>query len=150
MDDFTTREIVLAVLGSGGILAFLLKVAKSVSDRIDQRRIRSHQQRLEDVSQTAELKRLKIEADEDIYDRFKELLNEREKEIKDLKAKLLEWESKHTDQKLIDEMYRTLRIIINEIEAMNVLFLNEEKTQIFSRRFTTMHNAAKEMREKLP
>jgi septal ring factor EnvC (AmiA/AmiB activator) len=150
MDDFTTREIILAVLGSGGILAALLKVAKTVSDRIDQRRVRAQQQQQSQISQTAELKRLKIDADEDIYDRFKELLGEREKEIKELKARLLEWENKPTDQKLIDEMYRTLRIIINEIDAMNMLFLNERDTQIFARRFKAMHDAAKEMRDKLP
>jgi hypothetical protein len=150
MDNVTAKEIFIAVMGSAGLIGGLLTVAKFVSERVDQWRTRNQQKRQADVSQTAELKRLKIDADEDIYDRFKELLSEREKEIKDLKAKLLEWENKHTDQKLIDEMYRTLRIIINEIDAMNMLFLNERDTQIFARRFKAMHDAAKEMRDKLP
>jgi septal ring factor EnvC (AmiA/AmiB activator) len=150
MDDFTTREILFGLLGSGGVLITLLKVAKSISDRIDARRKRIDANQASQISQTAELKRLKIDADEDIYDRFKELLTEREKEIKELKAELKKCQDAPTNQKLIDEMYRTLRIILNEIDAMNMLFLNERDTQIFARRFKAMHDAAKEMRDKLP
>lgn len=150
MDDFTTKEIAVAVFGSAGIIGGLISAASYVSGRVDKWRERKQQKKQADITESTELKKLKLEADEDLYERFKDLYNTQTAENARLTQELKECRESETSPKLIAQMYRTLRIINGEIEAMNLLFMDEEKTQIFARRFNNMQKAAKEMEDKLP
>lgn len=140
----------MALLGGGGLITIVIGMFNFISGRIDKYRENRKEKRIGEISQTAELQRLKLDANDDIYERFGVLLTEREAEIKTLKDELEKCKNSATSPKLIAEMYRTCRIVIGEIEAMNLLFMDEEKTQIFARRFNNMQKAVKEMEEKLP
>src|SRR5574343_692670 len=82
--DYTFREIVTAILGSAGAIGGLLTVANFITQRLDKRRER----RLQDVSVSADIRRVTLEEDKHNDSVWESIAKERTNEITNLTIRL--------------------------------------------------------------
>lgn len=152
---FTVQEVVIAILGSGGLIGGLVVAFNAITSRLDARRKRLEEADQKKISTAIEGRRLEIESagrgtDALIANLWK-MIDDKDKELEEVKAELDECNKKYSFSRPVTTVvYRNARAIISEIEAMNVLVLNEEQTQVFMRRFTRMKELATEIQEVLP
>lgn len=155
MEHLTTTEIILAVLGSLGGLAGLVSFAAFVGTRLDIRRKRIQTATDKQNNDSVESRRIQLEYD----GKDKEsLVTNLWKMVDQLKARNVELEDEADEndkqfsfnRPVKTKIDQKARSIVSEIDAMNVLMINDEQTQIFMRRFSKVKELAIEIQDILP
>lgn len=151
MIDLTPGEVVVAIVGSGGLIAGSISLFSFITGRLDVRRKRLKETLAKEISQTADMKRFDLDATNLVHNQLWEIIKER-----DVKITALEGEIEVLDEKAILQrptilkVYANLRAMRKEIESLNLMILNEEETNVFMRRFQTVKVLLDETEAMLP
>lgn len=151
MGDFSWATIVVAAIASIGGISGLVSLVSFVAARLDNRRKRidaQHDKRLHD---SVEFKKLQGASDNTLIENLWKIIADKDRENDELKAELDECNKKYSfSRPITTTVYQNARGIIAEIEAMNIMILDEEQTQVFMRRFAKMRELALEIQKVLP
>lgn len=149
--EFTTKEIILAILGSGALVGGIISALTFVSSYVDKRRERAKEKSNELIHDSIEAKRLQGELqttkDNTVIENLWKLIEEYKREIEDLERDL---KAASMSRATVNTVYRNIRAIRKEIESLNVMILSEEDTNVFMRRFQTVKQILDETENLLP
>lgn len=119
--DYSFREIVTAILGSAGAIGGLLTIANFVAQRLDKRRERQ----LQDISVSADARRVTLEEDKHSESVWEGVAKERSHDIDTLTAKLDKAHQQLQEARLtfnrLEDIFRKLRVAKMPDEAVDIL-----------------------------
>lgn len=147
MEGFTGRELLIAILGSGGFIGGLVGLLSFLSSRIDKRRQRLDKEQHMHVSQSTDMRRFELDKENSVQQQLWKIIEEREAECKELETALKE---STLSRPQILKIGKNIREMRKEIESLNVMILDEEQTNVFMRRFQTVKQLLDETEGMLP
>lgn len=155
MQEWTAKDIILTVLGSGTFIGSVIVVFNFITARIDARRQRIEATSQRKLADAIEVKKLEVEAEGREVDSVRaamwKLLEERQGEITALKIEIEGLKRQAIlDRPLITQIYAKLRAMRKEIESLNLMVLSEEETNVFMRRFNKVKEILDETEGMLP
>lgn len=134
--DLGWKEIMIAILGGGGLLAGLISLLNFIATRLDARRKNKKEDKAEQSLHTTETERLKLEGNKNSIDLLWKIIDEKNIEICELKIEVTNAEKFATlTRPNVIKLAADIRLIRKEIESLNLMILNEEETNVFMRRF---------------
>jgi hypothetical protein len=146
MDNFTIRDVVFGLLGSGGFITGCILLFNAITTRLDARKKRIEERRLLDISQSTDA--LKLEGDETdrVISNLWKVIELERKENEELRVQIKEWEvHEKLARPTVSKVYRLLRNIRAEIDHINVLFLDDKQTAVFAKRWNNIRIFADEI-----
>jgi len=145
--EFTTRELVIAFLGSGGLLGGLFTIVVFVVGRLDKRRERRENNDTLSRSETAEFRRLEIEDETATDARWEKLANRYSAEITGLEEKLKECEDEASlTRPILAQLHRTLNTMENRLQKLRVAKCPDDVVDIINERIAEVQKSIDEMR----
>lgn len=144
MDSFTSKDILLAFIGSAGILGGVMTVISFIVGRIDKRRERIREERDLEVSHSVGIDRVRLDSATATEAALWKIIQE-------LKESLAEEKRFATlTRPNVIKIAADVRAIRKEIESLNLMILNEEETNVFMRRFQTVKQLLDQIETILP
>lgn len=137
--EFTTKEIILAVLGSGGFIGGFIAIFVFITARLDKKRERDKALLESEITKTSDMKRFELDSSNSVHSQLWEIINEHKAENKLLSEQVeeleriavLQWPTRL-------KIHANLRQMRKEIESLNLMILSEDETNVFMRRFQTV------------
>ncbi len=135
-EEYSGFQIFVATAASSGLAGFLWTAFVFFNGKLEARRKRLKEEREKDISQAAELGRLKVDTDSRANEHLWRIIDEKTLQIKELKAELEEAErAELLTRPIAMHVLECVRLIKNEIDSLNLMILNEHDTNVFSRRW---------------
>lgn len=122
--EWTLKDILLLVLGSGTFIGALVVVFNAITARLDARRKRIGDAELAKISNAVEIRQLQAEMDGKSHDalikNLWKIIAEKRTEIIEVKREFDEMEqSSKLSRPVINQIYAKLRTMRREIDALN-------------------------------
>lgn len=145
--DFTTREVLLAILGSGGLIGGLISLLVFISSRIDKRRENIEK----DIHNSVEHKRLEHDKSSSVEQALWKIIDSKNKEIEILESKAKDLEATTAlTRPIITNILSLIRSMRKELDSINVIMMGQEETSIFFQRWTAVKKGLDELEKLLP
>lgn len=138
-DEYSTIQIVVAALGSSGIVGASWTLFVFISGKLEARRKKQEEDRKKEISNAADLRRVEAETGESATKLLWDLIRELKSEVKDLKADLEAAEQAEIlTRPAVMHIYECVRQIKNEMDSLNIMLLSDEETNVFARRWANI------------
>lgn len=138
-DDLTIREILIAILGSGGIIGGLFVAFNFIAGRFDKYRERKKM----NISEAAEIRRVelqvKAQSDNDLVTNLWKLVEAGRKEIEELER------AERLARPTVVRVYRIIREMRAELDKLHIMVLGEQETAIFAKRWNNIKKLADQL-----
>lgn len=151
MLEFTAKEIIVMVLGSGGFIGGLISLFVFITGRLDKRKERTKEELKTQISQSADMKRFELDSSNAVHAQLWEIINAQQTHIANLEKDAEELEAKAILQRpTILRIYANIRAMRSEIDGMNVLIMSNDDTSVFMKRFSALKTLLNETEGMLP
>lgn len=149
--EFTGRELIIAILGSGGLIGGLFTAVAFVVGRLDKRRERKENSETTTRSETAETRRIEIEDETATDARWEKLANRYSADITGLEEKLKEYEDEVAETRPIwAKIDRGLNAMENRLQKLRVAKCPDNVVDIINERIAEVQKTIDEIRNILP
>lgn len=143
VDEYSAKEIALAVVGGGGLIGGCVALFSFVAARLDARTQKTEADEKRRLADAVEMRRIEAEREgrdaDALVENLWKLIGEKDSELKAQRLEIADLETKATTNRpMLLKVYANLRAMRREIESLNVMVLSEEETNVFMRRFQTV------------
>lgn len=145
------KEVLILLLGSGGLIVGLIPLFTYLSARLDARRLRKKEEAKTELSNSADIRRLELDSTSAVQTELWGIIEAQKEHIRTLENELSELDKKAVLQRpAILNIYANIRAIRAEIESLGVMALDDAATQIFMKRFNAVKCLLDETEKILP
>lgn len=151
MDHVTAKELVMAIMGSGGIIGGLVSLLVFIAGRLDRKRDRDQEELETSIHSSAEFKRIKLEEKSSVEQSLWRMMEAKDAEIKALREEIAELERTQTlTRPVINNIITIIRAMRKELDSIKVIMLSDEETKYFQARWIALGDKLNELENLIP